>query len=363
MKLQHWLVSWRAASLAAALVFSMACESLAVGIYDYQYQRSFTLPPPIANFSTVLFDALPDGRLMLLNNTTVSIETAPKSGSFSVLGDISNFSPSSGPSFLAISPNGTRAAAGSNGGGSVVVFNTSNPAISTSYVAGDFGAEWLDNSFLAVSSGFGSAKVDILNTSTAVVTPVVTNIIGASAGVSIDAAGNLYVGNGFGSDVGLIKSFAPAAWQSAFATSTPLNFATQGTPVVDLLSAYPIGFDGSGNMFVGGGDFFGSSGDYGYAALVDATAVASALAIPQASPPITSASAAGVLRKFTSPQGTIDNFQPPNWNYNAATGELYLNYAFGGTEVSVYSAVPEPSCIVLVAVCGMLLLTGRTPKS
>src|SRR5262249_23325889 len=148
------------------------------------------------------------------------------------------------------------------------------------------------------------------------VTPVVTNIIGASAGVSIDAAGNLYVGNGFGSDTGLIKAFTAANWQSALATNTPLNFATQGTPVADLLSAYPIGFDASGNMFVGGGDFFGGSGDYGYAAFVDAAAVASALATPQSSPPITAASSAAVLRKFASPQGTIDNAQPPNWNYN-----------------------------------------------
>jgi hypothetical protein len=363
MKLQHRLVSWRAATLAAALVFSMACESLAVGIYDYQYQRSFTLPAPTVPFSNVLFDALPDGRLLLLNNTTVSVETAPKSASFVVLGDIPGFSPSSGPSFLAISPNGTRAAAGSNGGGSVVVFDTGNPASSTSYPADDFGGEWLDNSHLAISNGFGSAKVDILNTSAATVTPVVTNIVGASAGVSIDAAGNLYVGNGFGSNSGLIKSFSAASWQSALATNTPLNFATQGTPVADLLSAYPIGFDGSGNMFVGGGDFFGSSGDYGYAALVDAAAVASALAVPQASPPITSASSATVLRKFASPQDTIANFQPPNWNYNAATGELYLNYAFGNGIVGVYTAVPEPSCIVLTVMCGILLLIRRTPKA
>ena len=334
MKLPHWLVSWRVATLAVALVFSMACESLAVGIYDYQYQRSFTLPAPMVPFSNVLFDALPDGRLLLLNNATVSIETAPKSASFVVLGDIPGFSPTSGPSFLAISPNGLRAAAGSNGDNSVVVFDTNNPTNWTSYPVGDFGGEWLNNNLLATSSGFGSAKVEILNTSTAVPTPVVTNILGASAGVSIDSAGNLYVGNGFGSDTGLIKAFAAADWQSALAT-TPLNFATQGTPVADLLSAYPIGFDGSGNMFVGGGDFFGGSGDVGYAALVDAAAVASALAVPQASPPITSTSTAAVLRKFASPPDTIANFQPPNWNFNAATGELYLNYAFGDGNVGV----------------------------
>ena len=72
-----------------------------------------------------------------------------------------------------------------------------------------------------------------------------------------------------------------------------------------------------------------------------------------------------MLRKFASPQGTIDTFQPPNWNYNAATGELYLNYAFGtgNINVDVYVAVPEPSCILLTVVCGMLLLTHRVPRA
>jgi hypothetical protein len=191
---------------------------------------------------------------------------------------------------------------------------------------------------------------------------VVNNIIGASAGVSTDAAGNLYVGNGFGSNTGLIKAFTAADWQLAFATSSPLNFASQGIPVADLLSAYPIGFDNSGNMFVGGADFFGGSNDFGYAALVDASAVANALAVPQASPPITTASPAGVLRKFASPQSTIDFQQPPNWNFNAATGELYLNYAFGGSTVDVYAPVPEPSCIFLVAACGIMVVTRRPAK-
>ncbi len=354
----------RLSVIAAVALLGIQTESHAVGIYDYQYQRSFTLPAPTVDFSSVLFDALPDGRLLLLNNATVSIETAPKSASFVVLGDISGFSPLSGPSFLAISPDGTRAAAGSNGGGSVVVFNTGNPASSTSYAAADFGAEWLDNNRLAISSGFGTAKVEILDTATSTVTPVVTNIVGAAGGVSFDTAGNLYVGNGYGSNVGVIKSFAAADWQSALATSTPLNFATQGTPIADLLSAYPVGFDATGNMFVGGGDFFGNSDDIGYAALVDVSAVVDALANPQATPPITASSSASVLRKFISPPDTIDGDQPPNWLYNAATGELYLNYVYDSSGVvSVYVAVPEPSCFALLVMCSMLIVARPGRKS
>ncbi len=349
--------------IVAVVLLGIHTESQAVGIDDYQYQRSFTLPAPTVDFSSVLLDALPDGRLLLLNNTTVSIETAPKSASFAVLGSISGFSPFGGPSFLAISPDGTRAAAGSNGGGSVVVFDTNNPASSTSYAAADFGAKWLDNNRLAISSGFGSAKVEILNTTTSTVTPVVTNIVGAAGGVSIDAAGNLYVGNGYGSNVGLIKSFAAADWQSALATNTPLNFATQGVPVADLLSAYPIGFDTSGNMFVGGGEFYPTPGDIGYAALVDANAVVDALANPQAMPPITSSSSSSVLRKFISPPDTVDWSFPPSWTYNAATGELYLNYIFGDGTVDVYAAVPEPSCFALLVMFSMLMVARPGRKS
>ncbi len=39
------------------------------------------------------------------------------------------------------------------------------------------------------------------------------------------------------------------------------------------LSAASLGFDASGNLFVGGGDAFGNSGHYGYAGLVSAAAV------------------------------------------------------------------------------------------
>jgi hypothetical protein len=362
------LFARRVALVAALLALVLSGESLAVGIYDYQLSRSFSLPGPNVNFSQVLYDPLPDGRLLLLNGSTVSVETAPKTGTFSTLGVIPGFNVPFGPSFLAVSPDGTRAAAGTNGGGSIAVFNTSNPTVVTNYGMQDSSGEWVDNRYLAVANFSTTSGVQVLDTTTSTVKQVIANIAGSSAGVTVDAAGNLYAANGSGSSpsgssVGWIKEFSAAAWQNAMATSTPLNFETRGTPVVDLLSAYPIGFDTSGNLFVGGGDFFGSSGDKGYAALVDAAAVANALAIPQASPPITPASSAAVLRKLASPQGTIDNFQPPNWNYNAATGELYLNYAFGDGNVGVYVAVPEPSCTLLTVMCGMLLVTRRMPRA
>ncbi|HEX8325476.1 MAG TPA: PEP-CTERM sorting domain-containing protein, partial [Tepidisphaeraceae bacterium] len=131
---------------------------------------------------------------------------------------------------------------------------------------------------------------------------------------------------------------------------TPLNFETGGSAVADLLSAGSLGFDASGNLFVGGADFYDGMTDIGYAALVDATAVQAALLSASATPPIDSSSPADVLRKFASPVAMITAQQAPIWAYNDTTGELYLRY-FGSGAVSVYS-VPEPS-----ALCG-LLLTG-----
>jgi hypothetical protein len=230
----------------------------------------------------------------------------------------------------------------------------------------DFSGNWIDDRYLAVanSANFSSAaRVQVLDTVTSSLVTVVGNIAGSPAGVAFDSAGNLYTGNGFGgapggSSAGWIKEFSAASWQNALATHTPLDFEASGTPVADLLSAYPIGFDNSGNLFVGGSDAFGS-GDSGYAALVDAAAVANALAVSQTTPPITPGSSAGVLRKFASGS----SFDTPYWNYNTATGELYLSYAFSDGPVTAYTAVPEPSCVLLVFLSGMLLLVHRLPRA
>jgi len=343
--------------LAIALV--SVREASAVGIYDYGYRRSFALP----GGGLGLYDALPDGRLLALDGSTVSVETAPKSGSFTVMGSIPGFTYIFNPAFLTVTPDGTRAAAGSNGAGSVVVFDTNNPSSVTTYAANDFTAEWLDNRYLAINSGsFSGSQVDILDTTTSTLTTVITNIGGASAGVAFDAAGNLYTGNAFDglgpSDTGWIKAFSSAAVQTAYATNTPIDFESSGTAIADLLSSHSIGFDASGNMFVGGADFFSGSGDFGYAALVDAAAVAAALASPQATPPITPTSPPSILRKFPSPQSTIDGFASPNWVYNQATGELQLNYVFGDGTVRVY-AVPEPASLLSIAVAGFVLFGFR----
>ncbi len=347
--------------IAGVLLLAATGQSLAIGIDDYRLQRTFTLPAPgPGSGGNVLMDTLPDGRILVLNGAAVSVETAPQSGAFAPLGIVAGFAPGFGPSFIAVSPDGSRAVAGTNGEGSVVVFDTSNPAAASTFTISDLAGEWIDDQLLAITS-FGSLQV--LNTATSAVETIVNIGGGFSAGVTIDADGNIYSGNGFdsaagGSDTGWVKAFSQADWQNAMATDTPLDFETDGTPVADLLTASSLGFDTSGNMFVGGGDFFGGSGDLGYAALVDATAVAAALAGSQTTPPITSTSPPGDLRKFISPPDTVDNELPPFWNFNQATGELYLGYTFGDGTIYVY-AVPEPAAWLLASWFGLVFVARR----
>ncbi|MGC4031344.1 MAG: PEP-CTERM sorting domain-containing protein [Tepidisphaeraceae bacterium] len=347
-------------AVLAGVLSIMSSSANAAGINDYSLTRTFTLPTPSIAFSNVLFDALPDGRLVALNGTTLLRETGVKTGTFATVGTVGNFSTSYGASFLTVSPDGTQAAVGSNGGGTVTVFSTATPANGTAYAADDSDAAWLDNGRLAISNSQG---VQVLNTGTGAVKTVINNIGGFSGGVAVDAAGNLYTGNGSStsaaSGTGLIKAFSGSAITAASATgASAIDFQASGSAIADLLSAGSLGFDNSGNFFVGGGDFFGTSGDTGYAGLVSASAVQTALAAGSLTPTIDANSAAAVLRKFTSPSETIAAFQAPGWGYNEATGELYLRYAFGDGTVNVYS-VPEPAMLSMIGLAAIGALRRR----
>jgi hypothetical protein len=353
-------------SCAGLLAFSAAMvggqkNRLLADIYNPNPIRSFTLPAD-SNSSSVgsLFGALPSGQLLVLNESQILKETAVNSGVFSPVGTIANFTPSFGPSFLSVSPDGTHAAAGSNGAGYITVFNPATPATATNFtVAGDFDSKWINNNLLAISDSSG---VQILNTSNGSLKTVISDVGGASGGITVDSVGNLYTGDGFyfgggASETGLIKEFSNASWNSALTSGTPLDFQANGAAVAKLLSADSLAFDNGGNLFVGGGDFFGSSGDFGYSAIVASSAIQAELSSPSSMPKVDMNSTAA-LQKILSPQSFIDDFDYGLWTYNPATSEAYLRY-FGDSNVQAI-AVPEPASMALLGLgCGMLILRRR----
>lgn len=349
----------RAPSCGLVLCMGLGGAVSGQSIDDYGQTRTFDLPASwngTGDFDdNVVFDDLPDGRLLLVNGPTISVETGVGTGTFSSIGDYTLSPPSFGPGFISVSPDGTRVAIGSAGSGTVSVASTTSPTPGTTvgFSASDSSGVWLDNTSIALTN---SAGVEVLNTSSGTVTTIIDNIGGASAGIAFDASGNLYTGNGFdfapgGPNTGLIKAFDAVDVQAALASGTAIDFQASGVVVADVLSAATLGFDGSGNFFVGGGDFFGSSGDLGYAALIDGDALAARLADPINVPLIDMTSDPSVLRMFDAPQAFIDLQQPPGWVYNDATGELLLGY-FEQPQVLVY-VIPEPGTVTLLAIAGL----------
>jgi hypothetical protein len=258
-----------------------------IDIDDYVQVQGFALPTPGGPA-----DVLSDGRLVVLSNTTVLRETAPGSRSFVTLGtlpdaDISVF----GASFLSVSPDDRRIAVGNNGGASFSNFEvgifTLSSVSGTWFKANSFLGEWINNRFVALTAGtFGTPSIvtvlDRFSTDPAHPSnrTIIQNIGGASGGIAFDKAKNLYTGNGFAitgpSTTGTVKAFRILDWLPALLGGPALDFEADGTAIVTVLSAAPLGFDRGGNLFVGGGDF-GGAGGIDFAAVISAGAVRSAL--------------------------------------------------------------------------------------
>ncbi len=326
---------------------------------QYTLVESFSLPAGAATL-----DVLPDGRLISMAGDQLLTESAAGARTFTVAGvlagaDFSSF----GPAFVRVSQSGTHLAVGNGGGASfanyqIGVFELGG-LTGRWLSAAHFDAAWVDDRHLALSAGtFGQpGYVSLLDTASAdAANPVnpllVQNVGGASGGVALDGAGNLYTGNGFAttgpSGTGAVMHFPHAAWHSALAGGTPIDFEADGRLVVDILSAGSLGFDAEGNLFVGGGEFGGA--DVNFAALVSVSAVQAA---------IVGTGAADVLdlsqvRRLDPDAHNDFNFY--SVAFNPIREELYL---YDGGLVHVY-AVPEPGSWLLLSLGAIAL--ARTSR-
>ena len=350
---------------AHTLVLGATHVEAATTFETYGTSYTTTTPPPVdfgaGSFSTV-GDALADGRLIAVTGLTIFLETSVGSGVFDAVATIDSTTVGGGtdPGFVRVSPDGTKIALGAGFGKPLMVIDTSvitgggNPVLNTFntsvFAVSHFSAAWTnDSSRLAIAAGsFGSpAFVDLLDITSPTASPSVTRLVdglqGASGGVGFDASGNLFVGNGFAngtaSDTGAIHMFGAGL----LGGSIPLDFEGDGVFVTDMLSANGLTFDAVGNLFVGGGDFFGS-GDGGYAGIVSNQALqdlADGLLVGGID------SLDEMLVRRLDPAGT--GSESYSIIFNEATGELILSDG-----ATWYRTIPAPaSSFVFAALLGI----------
>src|SRR3989338_5126295 len=219
-----------------ALAFTGACARADLFSTYAPTGNTFTVPTSAYEVS--------GGLIHYLDGDTLYRQDAYNAASFTAVGHFgSGFSVNSFPAFVEFSPDGSRVAVGNNGGTDfstyqIAVFEASllgasNPDLSVSssiYGVNHSAAVWVNNTDLFLTAGvFGSpGVVTRLDTTSATGSPVnptlVNNIGGASGGVALDAANNLFTGNGFAgsgpSGTGWIKAIRAAAWQG----SPPVDF-------------------------------------------------------------------------------------------------------------------------------------------
>lgn len=249
------------------------------------------------------------------------------------------------PSFVRISPDGTRVALGIGYGAPLLVFPTSmlnpssppvlhdgtNPAAGvTAFDVNYYDAAWADNQYLVINGGqwpgppYGSgAGVLDANDPGDTGTGLIGNIPGASASIGVDASGNLYTGIGYATyptnRTGEIKVWAMGEWSTT--PGAVLDYEANARVVANnVLSAAYLGADSEGNLHVGGGDAFGVGGptENGYAALISRDVVARVTAPGTPGAPVDEGNST-LYREFA----------PDPCANDSATGILYGNWGKG----------------------------------
>ncbi len=291
---------WLRLTLVVSALYSVTVPARADTSYSTQPTYSLTLPSG-SSFSTVAD--------VFGNNVTTHVDGYPLAGRFiAATGSTVYLQKNFGadlwlpvatepvnmdPCFLKISPNGSKIALGVGLGKPLYVFPTSLlsvsappdisvAAVTTTYTENMYDGAWGDDRYLYINAGLDSGDPNVyrsqiyaIDTSSSggAPIPIINDILGASGGVAFDAAGDLVTGVGYGDATGELKIW-PASKVALALKGTPLDYGTTGSVLIEgALSAASLGFDSSGNLYVGGGDAFGGSGHYGYAGLISATAV------------------------------------------------------------------------------------------
>lgn len=296
-----------------------------------------------------------DGRLVVMVGNEIHLQAAASSSSFAQLGSIDGgLLNAFGASCVALSPDGGTLAIGDGdfGPGANVHFvswselNVDAPTAVASVEAANYEAHWAPDGRLYLSGAdfFDSfvSVIDGVERGAPVVTRLIEGIGGASGGVTV-RDGTLFTSNGFdyddssGSITGDVRAFELDAVSRGGA-----NFETDGTLVASALSGLTLGFDGFGNMLIGGGDF-GNPSQFGFASVVSGDAIVAALEGLGA--------AADADEQWLSPAGS----NTYSVIYDAWTEEI-LVWGFADDVVHRF-AIPAPGASALAF--GMFAVSGR----
>lgn len=298
--------------VCCALALSWTVTALADAPGGYGMASGYTITPPYDSHSfTTLLAAFPststrlvDGyplasRLLAATGRTVYLLKTFGSSDWLPVATLATSDPYMDPAFLALTPSGEKIALGTGLNKPLYVLATSGLSVTSPVVLTTsaqarrydnlsyYSAAFRDERYLFVNAGgaeLGESYVYVIDTESASndVTTIIADIPGASAGIAFDAQGDLVTGIGWDQDdtaTGDIKIFDAASIAAALGDGTSLEYDTSGALLAtNLLSADSLGFDSAGDLDVGGGDVFGSSGRYGYANVVSASVVTRVLA-------------------------------------------------------------------------------------
>jgi Thrombospondin type 3 repeat len=297
-----------AAVLAAACVGLLARNAFAEAFDEYATKGSYAikLPPRTTSYATlsdsfgagtaaVIDGYALKGRLLAVNDSTVYLQ---KNFGASVWLPVAKVDRSMDPSFVKVSPDGATIALGLGYFqplyliGSSLLSVSAPPNLSTHaqvkrFDANYYDAVWRDSRYLLINGeifGMGGSQVYAVDTQlanpAAGFIPLIANVPGASAGITVDRFGNLVTGVGLGTNTGELKIWPASDVAEALAPGgTPLPYTTSGQVLATkVLSAASLGVDADNNLYVGGGDAFGGSLDRGYAAMIHADVLTRVLA-------------------------------------------------------------------------------------
>ena len=262
------------------------------------------------------------------------------------------------PSFIHVSPDGSMIALGAGYTAPLAIIDTealsvANPPLlwdsSNNPAAGVtlftkvnfYDGDWADNRYCVINGGswpegcegppYDPEECDFVSGVGVVDTQhadpanyegdlLIKSIPGASADVDVDAAGNLTTGIGYGSATGELRIWSSSEWDPAN-PPVPALVYTDNTKTLltgssgGPLSAGYLGTDADGNFTVGGGNYFGSPQDIGYAALINNSVVTRVLG--------------GGAAVDTSNTDEWKALQPDPCANDSATGIIYDSWSGG----------------------------------